>query len=149
MKTSKKVLIAVLVVTSVFGYSQYVFASQIGVAVTDSKLLEENDNYSTYNLQLEFNNPSLLVLNAGKTEYTISIEDEKIGDGVLEPFVLPAMSKAVVDGVFQSEKKYEKDEPSVVKISGVTKYDVFFTSIDVPFVYFPTEEQSRAFIQQN
>lgn len=149
MKTSKKVLIVVLVIASIFGYSQYASASQIAVIVTDSELLEQNENYSTYNLQLEFNNPSLLVLNAGKTEYSISVEDEKIGDGTLEPFVLPAMSKAVVDSVFQSEKKYDSDDSSVVKISGVTKYDVFFTSIDVPFVYFPTEEQSRAFIQQN
>jgi len=36
-----------------------------------------------------------------------------------------------------------------VKISGVTKYDLLVTSIDVPFVYYPTEEQAREFIHQN
>jgi hypothetical protein len=101
-------------------------------------------------MQLEFNNPSLLVLSAGKTDFIISVEDEKIGDGVLEPFVLPAMSKALVDGVYKSDKKYSDSENTpVVKISGVTKYDVFFTSLDVPFVYYPTEDQAREFIQQN
>jgi len=43
----------------------------------------------------------------------------------------------------------EDKEISMVTISGVTKYDVFFTSIDVPFIYFPPEEQAREFIQQN
>jgi len=40
-------------------------------------------------------------------------------------------------------------ESTEVKISGVTKYDVFFTSIDVPFVYYPTADQAREFIHQN
>ena len=152
MKTTrkKKAIIIFVIVAGVFGYSQYAFASQIGVIVTKSELLEQNDNESTYNVQLEFNNPSLLVLNAGKTDFVVSVEDERIGNGVLEPFVLPAMSKTTVDGVFKSDRKYADSENTPpVKISGVTKYDVFFTSLDVPFVYYPTEEQAREFIQQN
>ena len=34
-------------------------------------------------------------------------------------------------------------------ITGTTKYDVFFTSIDIPFVYHPTEEQAIEFIHQD
>ena len=150
MRTKKKAIIIFVIVASIFGYSQYASASQIGVTIAKSELLEQNDNESTYNLQLEFNNPSLLVLNAGKTDFVISVEDEKIGDGVLEPFVLPAMSKTMVDGVFKSDRKYSDGENTpLVKISGVTKYDVFFTTLDVPFVYYPTEDQAREFIQQN
>ena len=150
MRTRKKAIIIFVIVASIFGYSQYALASQIGVIVAKSELLEQNDNESTYNLQLEFNNPSLLVLNAGKTDFVISVEDEKIGDGVLEPFVLPAISKTMVDGVFKSDRKYSDSENTpLVKISGVTKYDVFFTTLDVPFVYYPTEDQAREFIQQN
>ncbi|MGI0002962.1 MAG: hypothetical protein ACRD91_01925 [Nitrosopumilaceae archaeon] len=150
MKTRKKAIIIFVIVAGIFGFSQYASASQIGVTIAKNELLEQNGNEATYNMQLEFNNPSLLVLTAGKTDFVISVEDEKIGDGVLEPFVLPAMSKALVDGVYKSDKKYsESEDTPLVKISGVTKYDVLFTSLDVPFVYYPTEDQAREFIQQN
>jgi hypothetical protein len=150
MKTAKKAIIIFAIVAGIFGFSQYASASQIGVTIAKNELLGKNGSESTYNMQLEFNNPSLLVLSAGKTDFIISVEDEKIGDGVLEPFVLPAMSKALVDGVYKSDKKYSDSENTpVVKISGVTKYDMLFTSLDVPFVYYPTEDQAREFIQQN
>ncbi len=150
MRTRKKAIIIFAIVAGIFGFSQYASASQIGVTIAKNELLEQNGNEATYNMQLEFNNPSLLVLTAGKTDFVISVEDEKIGDGVLEPFVLPAMSKALVDGVYKSDKKYSDSENTpLVKISGVTKYDVFFTTLDVPFVYYPTEDQAREFIQQN
>jgi len=150
VRTKKKAIIIFVIVAGIFGFSQYASASQIGVTIAKNELLEQNGNEATYNMQLEFNNPSLLVLTAGKTDFVISVEDEKIGDGVLEPFVLPAMSKALVDGVYKSDRKYSDSENTpLVKISGVTKYDVLFTSLDVPFVYYPTEDQAREFIQQN
>lgn len=153
MKSSKKALVIFLIIgVASFGYIQYASATQIGVIVTESHLLEKNDSGSTYNVQLEFDNPSLLVLNAGTTVFIISVEGQKVADGVLEPFVLPAMGKVTVKGTYQTNQKSESvedEEISMVTISGVTKYDVFFTSIDVPFIYFPPEEQAREFIQQN
>ncbi len=153
MKSSKKALVIFLIIgVASFGYIQYASATQIGVIVTESHLLEKNDSGSTYNVQLEFDNPSLLVLNAGTTVFIISVEGQKVADGVLEPFVLPAMGKVTVEGTYQTNQKSESVEDekiSMVTISGVTKYDVFFTSIDVPFIYFPPEEQAREFIQQN
>ena len=150
MKSSKKAAIVALVVgLSLFGYSQYASASQIGVIITESQLLEESTKGSTYNLQLEFDNPSLLVLTAGETEFTVTADDQRIGDGTLESFVLHAMDKATVQGTFVVDTERESDEVPEVRISGITKYDVLFTSIDVPFVYYPTEDQARAFIHQN
>lgn len=153
MKSSKKALVIFLIIgVASFGYIQYASATQIGVIVTESHLLEKNDSGSTYNVQLEFDNPSLLVLNAGTTVFIISVEGQKVADGILEPFVLPAMGKVTVEGTYQTNQKSESvedEEISMVTISGVTKYDVFFTSIDVPFIYFPPEEQAREFIQQN
>jgi len=153
MKSSKKALMIFLIIgVASFGYIQYASATQIGVIVTESHLLEKNDSGSTYNVQLEFDNPSLLVLNAGTTDFIISVQGQKVADGVLEPFVLPAMGKVTVEGTYQTNQKSESledEEISMVTISGVTKYDVFFTSIDVPFIYFPPEEQAREFIQQN
>ncbi len=153
MRRSRKVLVLVLVVgISLFGYVQYAAATQIGVIVTESKLVNEDENGSTYNVQLEFENSSFLMLNAGETDFEISVDYKKVADGVLEPFVLPAMSKVVVDGSYQTEKKSnqaENEETGFVVISGITKYDVFFTSINVPFIYFPPEDQARELIHQD
>ena len=104
MRASKKVTLVILFLgLGVFGYSQYIAASNIGVIVTENDFLEKNENISTYNVQLEFENPSLLVLNAGETDFAITIDDTKIADGVLEPFVLSSMSKATVNGIYLKE----------------------------------------------
>jgi len=150
MKSSKKVVIIVIIVAGLFGYSQYASASQIGVIIVDSTILSEDGRGSTQNLKLEFNNPSLLTLVAGETEFVIYADDNRIGDGTLEAFVLPALGKSLVDGTFQTDTKNQSENNApVVKISGVTTYDILFTSIDVPFVYYPTENQAREFIHHN
>ena len=150
MQRSKKIGLIVLVLgIGIFGYSQYAFASQIGVAITESTLLEETNRGDTYNVQLEFDNPSLLMLTAGETDFVVSVDNKVVADGTLEPFILPAMSKTMVHGTFISDSDSSGSESTNIKISGVTKYDVFFTSIDVPFVYYPTEEQASEFIHQN
>ena len=150
MKSSKKVVIIMIIVAGLFGYSQYASATQIAVIIVDSTVLSEDERGTTQNLKLEFNNPSLLTLTAGETEFVIYADDNRIGDGTLEAFVLPALGKSLVDGTFQTDTKNqsENDAP-VVKISGVTTYDILFTSIDVPFVYYPTENQAREFIHHN
>jgi hypothetical protein len=71
-----------------------------------------------------------------------------IGKGDLESFVLPALGSTLVSGTFLRDSSVDSQD-STVKISGVTKYNVIFTSIDVPFVFYPTEEQAREFIHQN
>jgi len=152
MKTSRKVILMILFLgIGILGYYQYIAASNIGVIVTENEFLEKKDTSSIYNIQLEFENPSLLVLNAGETDFAITVEDRKIADGVLEPFVLSSMSKATVNGVYlkDEESKIEDGRSSSVKISGITKYDVFFTSLEIPFVYFPSNDQAREFIHQN
>ncbi len=149
MKSSKKVAIIMIIIAGLFGYSQYASASQIGVIIVDSEILSEDERGSTQNLQLEFDNPSLLTLTAGETEFVIYADEKRIGDGTLQAFVLPALDKALVDGTFQTDTKSQSEDIPVVKINGVTTYDVWFTSIDVPFVYYPTEDQARKFIHQN
>ena len=150
MKNSRKALIIVFVIgMSVFGYSQYALASQIRVVIIQSDLIEENDQFSSYNVELEFENPSLLILTAGKTDFFVMADDKTIGEGKLEPFTLSALSNKSVKGTFQTESNLESENLPIVKISGVTKYDVLFSTIDVPFVYYPTEEQAREFIHQN
>ncbi len=149
MRSSAKGIIIIFVIgVGLFGYSQYASASQIGVIITQSHLLEENEKGSTYDVELEFSNPSLLVLTAGETEFFVIANDEMIGKGDLESFVLPALGSTLVSGTFLRDSSVDSQD-STVKISGVTKYNVIFTSIDVPFVFYPTEEQAREFIHPN
>jgi hypothetical protein len=128
-----------------FGYTQYVSAQQINVEITDSELIEKTDKGALYNLELEFSNPSLLVLSAGTTEFSISVDENTLGDGMLDPFMLPALGKTTTSGTFLREHDADS-ENSQAKISGVTKYQLLFASIDVPFVYYPTQDQTREFI---
>jgi len=149
VKSSKKVVLIVLfVAVSLFGYSQYASASQIAAIITQSSLLEENDSSSKFNVELEFDNPSLLMLTAGETKFFVSADNQNIGEGTLEPFTLPALGKTNVKGTFTTKTSSNYADVPEVKISGVTTYDVIFTSIDVPFVYYPSEEQAREFIHQ-
>ncbi|MDH3695756.1 MAG: hypothetical protein OEQ94_03285 [Nitrosopumilus sp.] len=147
MKSSKKGGLVVLFVLgmSIFGYLQYASASQIEVSVTQSELLNEDEKGSNYNIELKFENPSLLILTAGETEFFVIANDEIVGKGQLESFTLQPLDNSFVRGNFHTDPN-NQDESQSVKITGVTKYDIFFTSIDVPFVYYPTEEQAREFI---
>ena len=152
MRASKKVGIVVLFLgIGVFGYSQYISASNIGVTVIGNEFLEKKDTVSVYNVQLEFENPSLLILSAGETDFTITADNTKIADGVLEPFILSSMSKTMVNGVYLKEDLFEIEENQspIVKISGITKYDIFFTTLEIPFIYFPSDTQAREFIHQD
>jgi len=88
----------------------------------------------------------LLLLTAGQTEFFLISNDEIIGKGELESFILQPLDNSNVKGTFHTNSN--NNESSSVKISGIIKYEIFFTSIDVPFVYYPTEEQAREFIHQ-
>jgi len=149
MGSRKKIIVILSIITiGIFGYSQYASASQIGVIISQSYLIEENETESKYNIELKFQNPSLLVLTAGETDFFVMANDEMIGKGKLEPFILPSLGSSFAKGTFTTHSDSDSETP-IVKITGVTKYDVLITSIDVPFVYYPTEEQAREFIHQN
>ncbi len=150
MKSSKKGALIVLFILgmSIFGYSQYASASQIEVSITHSELLNETEKGSNYNIELRFENPSLLILTAGETEFFVIANDEMVGKGKLDPFTLQPLGSSYVNGNFHTDSNND-EESKTVKITGVTKYDLIITSIDIPFVYYPTEEQASEFIHQN
>ncbi|MEO2264476.1 MAG: hypothetical protein ABGW49_01155, partial [Nitrosopumilus sp.] len=62
-----------------------------------------------------------------------------------ESFTLYPISSIYVEGTFTTDTN--SDESKSVKISGITKYDLLVTIIEVPFDYYPTNEQTRKFIQ--
>jgi hypothetical protein len=147
MKSSKSGLIILFVLgMSIFGYSQYASASQIEISMTQSELLVEDEKGAKYNIELEFVNPSLLLLTAGETEFFVIINDEMVGKGQLESFTLQPLESSNVKGIFHTDSS--NDESKSVKITGIMKYDLVLTTIDVPFVFYPTDEQAREFIHQ-
>ena len=150
MKPAKKAGIVVLSLLGIgiFGYSQYASASQIGVSISQSELLDETESGADYDVELRFENPSLLIMTAGETEFFVMNGDETIGKGQLEPFTLYPLDSTFVKGTFHTDSNTNEESQSV-KITGVTKYDLVVASIDVPFAYYPTQEQASEFIHQN
>ena len=147
MKSLKKksTIILFLLLVSILGYSQYESVSKISVSISENAIINENKNNSNYKIELEFRNPSLLTLPAGETEFFVFNDDEMVGKGNLESFTLNPISSIYVEGTFTTDTN--SDESKSVKISGITKYDLLITTIEVPFDYYPTDEQTRKFIQ--
>ena len=147
MKSLKKksAIILFLLLVSILGYSQYESVSEISVSISENAIMNENKNNSNYKIELEFRNPSLLTLPAGETEFFVFYDDEMVGKGNLESFTLYPISSIYVEGTFTTDTN--SDESKSVKISGITKYDLLVTTIEVPFDYYPTDEQTRKFIQ--
>ena len=141
----KSTIILFLLLVSILGYSQYESVSKISVSISENAIINENKNNSNYKIELEFRNPSLLTLPAGETEFFVFYDDEMVGKGNLESFTLYPISSIYVEGTFTTDTN--SDESKSVKISGITKYDLLVTTIEVPFDYYPTDEQTRKFIQ--
>jgi hypothetical protein len=147
MKSLKKksTIILFLLLVSILGYSQYESVSKISISISENAIMNENKNNLNYKIELEFRNPSLLTLPAGETEFFVFYDDEMVGKGNLESFTLYPISSIYVEGTFTTDTN--SDESKSVKISGITKYDLLVTIIEVPFDYYPTNEQTRKFIQ--
>ena len=145
MKSVKKksTIILFLLLAGILIYSQYQSASEISVSISENAIINEDN--SNYKIELEFTNPSLLTLPAGETEFFVFYDDEMVGKGNLESFTLYPISSIYVEGTFTTDTN--SDESKSVKISGITKYDLLVTTIEVPFDYYPTDEQTRKFIQ--
>ena len=139
----KAVIIVFLFLVSIFGYSQIQSASQISVTISENAIINENN--SEYEIKLKFTNPSLLILPAGETKFFVYYDDEMVGKGNLESFTLYPISSTHVEGSFTTDNN--SNESKSVKISGVIKYNLLTTIIEIPFDYYPTKEQTRKFIQ--
>ena len=141
----KKSTIILFLLVSILGYSQYESVSKISISISENAIINEDKNNSNYKIELEFQNPSLLTLPASETEFFVFYDDEMVGKGNLESFTLYPISSIYVEGTFMTDTN--SDESKSVKISGITKYDLLVTTIKVPFDYYPTDEQTRKFIQ--
>jgi LEA14-like dessication related protein len=152
-RRSKAIIIAVCIVVAVgiFAYSQYLSATHLSISILQSKVVQRNDNNSLYDMTLQFKNPSLLPITVGQTDFTISINNENLGTGILQPLVIPPMGTVSSQAPFTADNaildKYNKNQnvPSVV-LTGTSKYEIAIMSVNVPFTYYPTEQEAREFI---
>ena len=141
----KSTVILFFLLVGIIGYLQIQLASDISINLSENEIINENEMETNYKIELEFKNPSLLTLPAGETEFFVSYDNQIVGKGNLESFTLNPLSSSFVQGTLTTETS--SNESKTVKISGITKYDLFITSIDLPFDYYPSEEQTRKFIQ--
>ncbi|MDE1728749.1 MAG: hypothetical protein KGH81_06180, partial [Thaumarchaeota archaeon] len=135
-----------------FGYSQYLSATNLSISILESKIIQRGENNSLYNMTLQFQNPSLLPINIGQTDFVISINNENLGTGTLQPLVIPPMAKISSQTPFTADNtildKYNKSSnvPNI-KLTGTSKYRISIISVNVPFTYYPTEQEAREFIR--
>jgi LEA14-like dessication related protein len=155
LRRSKVVIIVVVIlIIGIFTYSQYLSATHLSISILETKTIQRDNNNSVYNMTLQFKNPSLFPLNVGKTEFIITINDENLGTGTLQPLVIPPMGKIVSQAPFTADNvvlhKYDKNKniPNI-KLSGMSRYEVLIVSVNVPFTYYPTEEEAREFIHSS
>ena len=151
MRRKPKIAIIIVGIIGAFVFSQYAAAMQLNVSMRNSEIVERTDAGTLYQINLEFENPSLMILNVGKTDFLISAEGENLGAGILDPTIIPPMDKIVVETPFLADNavldKYEKsDNTPALKLAGISRYNLWFTSLDIPFTYYPTQEEAREFI---
>ena len=154
MKSKFKVLIitiSIITVLSIFGYLQYASATQLHVSMKDSEIVERTDKGTLYRINLEFENPSFMILNIGKTDFVISAGGENLGAGILEPTIIPVKGKSIMETPFLADNmvldKYEQNQNSPsLRLDGTTTYNLLFTTLKIPFTYYPTQEEAREFI---
>ena len=145
------IIISIIVVLAIFGYLQYAAATQLHVSMKSSKIIERTDDGTLYTINLEFENSSFMILNVGRTDFIISAEEENLGAGILEPTIIPANGKSIVETPFLADNKildkYEQKENSPsLRLDGSIAYNLLFTTLKIPFTYYPTQEEAREFI---
>lgn len=152
-RRSKVIIIVVCIVATmgIFGYSEYLSATNLNISILGSKIIQRNGNNLLYIMTLQFKNPSLLPINVGQTEFGISLNNESFGTGTLQPLVVPPMGKITTQAPFMADNvilgKYDKsDNVPSVKLTGTSKYGISIISVDVPFTYYPKEQEAREFI---
>ena len=151
-KRTKIIMISVIVAAvGVFGYVQYLSVTHLHVSIIQSKVIQKTGQGTLYNLQLQFSNPSLMILNVGKTDFMVSANGENLGTGVLPPSVIPAMGKSVsqtpflADNVVLNKYNGNQNVPDL-KLTGTSQYSILFTTVSIPFTYYPTQDEAREFI---
>lgn len=141
----KAVITFVILLGFAVGYWQY--ASVMGIDVSVLQSVGTGDGEATYDIDLMVNNPSLLTLTAGETNFVVMSGQNVVGTGTLEPFMLNPMDSSTASGTFHVVSN--DAEGDRVWITGIASYNLMVASLDVPFTFYPTDDQVRKFIDHS
>ena len=151
----KRALIIIIVLSSIaiLAFLQAEAARNLIVQMFDSKIVEKNDSKTTYDLTLTFKNPSILPLSVGDTNYSITVNGEKVGQGRIGTFMLgPFESKAVnskfVAYTYLVERYKHSVDQDDSRLQGISTYRLYLLALDIPFEHKPKPEQIRQFFNQ-
>ncbi|MCY4252117.1 MAG: hypothetical protein OXU86_01280 [Thaumarchaeota archaeon] len=128
------VLMAVIALGALGGW-QYVAATGISVSIAGSELVGSDERGSTYALTVAVENPTIIPIAVGKTDFVVVEGSRDVGSGTIEAFVMPAMGSTVAGGEYLLEAGSGGTGSGGARIVGVTSYDVLFASISIPFEY--------------
>lgn len=128
-------------------------AKNTGIGLYDMQKVEESADKTTYGLTLKFENPGVLPFVAGETSYSITVNGEKVGEGVMDAFALEPLGSKTISSRFVAEtqifEKYKNSfEEEDSRIEGTSTYDLSLFSFEVPFGHEPTPDQMRQFFNQ-
>jgi len=130
----RRVAIMAVVALGALGGWQYVAATGISVSIEGSELLGSDERGSVYALTVAVENPTIIPIAVGKTDFVVVEGGSDVGSGTIEAFVMPAMGSATAGGEYLLEAG-AGGGGDAARIVGVTSYDVLFVSISIPFEY--------------
>lgn len=124
-----------VVALAALGGWQYVAATGISVSIAGSELLGSDERGSVYALTVAVENPTIVPIAVGRTDFVVVEGGSDVGSGTIEAFVMPAMGSATAGGEYLVEAGAGGGGGEAARIVGVTSYDVLFVSISIPFEY--------------
>jgi LEA14-like dessication related protein len=145
-----------IIISSVLGgiaaraFFQAYAAKNMNVELREMEEVGRDAGKTFYDLALKFDNPSILLFLVGDTTYSVTVNGEKVGEGIMEPFVLEPLASKVVNSKFVADteifEKYRnafEDKESLV--NGRSTYRPPLFSFDIPFDHEPTPDQMKQF----
>jgi len=126
-------------------------ANNLDILMQDSRLVSKEDNYSLYIVSMHLTNNRFMLLNAGEIDYTIKVNDEILGSGIIKPFYLGAYESKKVDSDFKADNYVQSKYKGVlskneVRLTASSNYRLYMVSFEIPFSHNPTPEQIDKFM---
>lgn len=154
-KRRRNAIVAVTVLAGIglLALFQIEVAKNTGIGLSEMQIMEKGADKTTYGLTLKFENPGVLPFVVGETRYSITVNGEKVGEGMIDPFILEPLGSKTVNSRFVAEthiiEKYRDTfEEEDSRIDGTSTYNLSLLSFEVPFDHEPTPDQMRQFFNQ-
>jgi len=146
-------LIAVAVIAGTalfFTYFGIEAAKNLDVSLYDSTVVSKDHQQTKYHATIQFRNANFVPLPIGDTTYSINIDGEYLGTGIIKSFMIGPYSTTLVNTEFTSNNavldRYGGEIPHErTQLTGTSNYNLYFTTFDVPINYNPTAEQIQKF----